>query len=133
MKDAMDSVFVSGLASFSVSQNQMNSLTLGSDPNDLLIVHNVGTGQETHLTLKADGNAEIKSQFTVKVIGKDIELAASNSLTLSAQQMNVNVPQTSWTGSYTMVGETRFNGVLFDTHIHSGVMSGPSSTGPVAG
>lgn len=133
MKDVMDSVFVPGLAPFAVSQKQMNSLTLGSDPNDLLIVHNVGTGQETQLALKADGNAEIKSQFTVKVIGRDIELNASNSITLNAQQMNVNVAQTNWTGNYTMIGEARFNGVLFDTHIHSGVMSGPSNTGPVAG
>lgn len=74
MKDVMDSVFVPGLAPFSVSQNQMNRLVLGSDPNDLLIVHNAGTGQETQLTLKTDGNAEIKSQMNVKVIGKDIEL-----------------------------------------------------------
>nr|WP_314618046.1 Gp138 family membrane-puncturing spike protein [uncultured Pseudomonas sp.] len=133
MKDVMDSVFVPGLAPFSVSQKQMNSLTLGSDPNDLLIVHNVGTGQETHLTLKADGNAEINSQFTVKLIGKDIELNASNSITLNAQQMNVNVAQTNWTGNYSMIGEARFNGVLFDTHIHSGVTPGTGTSGPVAG
>lgn len=46
MKDVMDSVFVPSLAPFSVSQSQMNSLTLGNDPNDLLIVHNVGTGRK---------------------------------------------------------------------------------------
>lgn len=133
MKDVQDAVFVPGLAPFTVSQNQMNNLTLGSDPNDLLIVHNVGTGQETHLTLKADGNAEVQSQFTVKVIGKDIELTASNSLTLSAQQMNINVSQANWTGSYTMIGEARFNGVLFDTHFHNGVTPGAGNSGPVAG
>lgn len=77
MKDVMDRVFVPGLDPFSVSQNQMNRLVLDSEPNDLLIVHNAGTGQETQLTLKAEGNAEIKSQFTVKVIGKDIELKRS--------------------------------------------------------
>ncbi|WP_146017996.1 MULTISPECIES: hypothetical protein [Pseudomonas] len=111
----------------------MNSLTLGSDPNDLLIVHNVGTGQETQLALKADGNAEIKSQFTVKVIGKDIEFNASNSITLNTQQMNINVPQTNWTGNYTMTGQATFNGVLFDTHFHSGVTPGTGNSGPVAG
>ncbi|MGY4815705.1 hypothetical protein ACVNP3_07130 [Pseudomonas chlororaphis subsp. piscium] len=70
----------------------------------MLIVHNVETGQETQLALKADGNAEIKSQFTVKVIDKDIELNASSSITLNAQQMNVNVSQTNWTGNYSMIG-----------------------------
>lgn len=63
----------------------------------------------------------------------DIELNASNSITLNAQQMNVNVPQTNWTGHYSMIGEASFNSALFDTHIHSGVMAGPANTGPVAG
>ncbi|MFV3377426.1 Gp138 family membrane-puncturing spike protein [Pseudomonas sp. NY11226] len=129
MKDVMDSVFVPGLAPFAVSQKQMNSLTLGSDPNDLLIVHNVGTGQETQLALKTDGNAEIKSQFTVKVIGKDIELNASNSITLNAQQMNVNVSQTNWTGQGYVVGDWTVNGIPFSTHKHTGVTPGTGTSG----
>lgn len=67
------------------------------------------------------------------MIGKDIELNASNSITLNAQQMNVNVDQTNWTENYTMVGEAGFNGVLFDPNIHSSVMAGPTNTGPVIG
>ncbi|WP_155950771.1 hypothetical protein [Pseudomonas taiwanensis] len=75
----------------------------------------------------------INSQFTVKVIGKDIELTASNSLILSAQQMNINVSQINLTGNYTMICEARFNGVLFDAHFHSGVTPGTGNSGSVAG
>lgn len=63
----------------------------------------------------------------------DIELNPSSSITLNAQQINVKLSQANCTGNYSIIGKSGFNGVLFDTHIHSGVMAGPSNTGPVAG
>jgi hypothetical protein len=133
MKDIMDSVFVPGLAPFAVTTQQINSLSLSNDPNDLVIVHNTGTGQETQFVLKADGNAVVESQFTVKVIGKDIDLSASNSITLNAPTMNINVASTSWTGNTAVSGAWTFNGILFDTHKHTGVAPGNGVSGlPVA-
>ncbi|MFJ4352742.1 Gp138 family membrane-puncturing spike protein [Pseudomonas sp. NPDC089428] len=129
MKDAMDSVFVPGLAPFAVLNEQMNNLVLGNDANDLLIVHNAGSAQEAQLVLKADGNVEVHSQFTVKVIGKDIELSATDSITISAQQMNVNVAQTNWTGQGYVTGEWTVNGIPMSTHVHTGVTPGTGSTG----
>ncbi len=133
MKDVQDSVFVPGLAPFSVTTQQINSLSLSNDSNDLVIVHNTGSGQETQFVLKADGNAVVESQFTVKVIGKDIELEASNSINLKANTMNVQVANTNWTGNYTMTGGATFNGILFDTHKHTGVTPGNGVSGlPIA-
>ena len=139
MKDAMDSVFIPGLAPFSQMSKQHQALKLPRNLDDLTIIHNTGSGAEVNLTLKADGNAEINSAFTVKVNSKDIELTATNSLSLTAQTMTVNAQTTNWTGNivhqgnYTMTGQATFNGVLFDTHFHSGVTPGNGVSGPVAG
>lgn len=129
MKDIQDSVFVPGLAPFAITTQQVNGLTLGNDAEDLVIVHNTGTGAETQFVLKADGNAVVQSQFTVKVIGKDIELNASNSLTLSAQTMSINVANTQWTGQAYVTGEMTVNGVAVSTHTHMGVTPGNGVSG----
>ncbi|MCS4246210.1 hypothetical protein [Pseudomonas sp. BIGb0164] len=44
-KDVMGSVFVPGLAPFSVTTQQVNSMSLSNDLNGLMAVHNIGTGQ----------------------------------------------------------------------------------------
>ncbi|SOQ09180.1 Gp138 family membrane-puncturing spike protein [Pseudomonas syringae group genomosp. 3] len=129
MKDEMDAVFYPGLAPPGVIAQQLQSLKLARDANDLTIIHNTGTGAETNVTLKADGNVEINSQFTVKVIAKDIELNASNSVSINASSLKVNVPTTTWTGNTTITGLWKFNGVPFDTHKHVGVTAGNGVSG----
>ncbi|MGJ7513643.1 Gp138 family membrane-puncturing spike protein [Pseudomonas baetica] len=107
--------------------------TFPHDPNDVSITHNIGTGNECTVVLKADGNVEVASPFTVKVKAKDIELEADNSLSLKAQTMTINVPNTTWTGNYAMTGEATFNGIPFSTHKHTGVTPGSGTTAtPVA-
>lgn len=107
--------------------------TLAHDPNDVVITHNIGIGNECSVVLKADGNVEVTSPFTVKVKAKDIELEADNSLSLKAQTMTIDVPDTTWTGSYTMTGQATFNGIPFSTHKHTGVTPGSGTTAtPVA-
>lgn len=129
MKDEMDAVFYPGLTPPGVIAGQLQSLKLPRDVNDLTIIHNTGTGAETNVTLKADGNVEINSQFTVKVIAKDIELNASNSVSINASSMKVNVPNTTWTGNTTISGTWTFNGIPFDTHKHTGVTPGSGVSG----
>lgn len=129
MKDEMDVVFFPGLAPPGVIAQQLQSLKLPRDANDLTIIHNTGTGAETNVTLKADGNVEINSQFTVKVIAKDIELNASNSVSINASSLKVNVPNTTCTGNTTISGTWTFNGIPFDTHKHAGVTPGSGVSG----
>lgn len=129
MKDEMDAVFYPGLAPPSVVAQQLQTMKLSIDANDLTIIHNTGTGAETNFTLKADGNAEINSQSTVKVIAKDIELNASNSVSINASSLKVNVANTTWIGNAAIAGLWKFNGIPFDTHKHSGVTPGSGTSG----
>ncbi|MGZ0715708.1 Gp138 family membrane-puncturing spike protein [Pseudomonas palleroniana] len=129
MKDEMDAVFYPGLTPPGVMAQQFQSLKLPRDANDLTIIHNTGTGAEVNFTLKADGNVEINSQFTVKVIAKDIELNASNSVSINASSLKVNVTDTTWTGNTTISGTWTFNGIPFDTHKHAGVTPGSGVSG----
>lgn len=118
---------------YSKRSNNPALRTLAHDPNDVVITHNIGTGNECSVVLKADGNVEVTSPFTVKVKAKDIELQADNRLSLKAQTMTIDVPDTTWTGNYTMTGQAKFNGILFDTHKHTGVTPGSGTTAsPVA-
>ncbi|MHC8325433.1 hypothetical protein [Pseudomonas sp. LB1P83] len=94
-----------------------------------MITHNIGTGNECTFVLKADGDVEVTSPFTEKVKAKDIELEAGNSLFLKAPSMTVKVPNTTWTGNYTMNGQANFNGILFDTNNHAGVTPGSGTNG----
>lgn len=129
MKDAMDAVFYPGLAPPGAIAQQLQGLKLPRDANDLTIIHNTGTGAETNITLKADGNVEINSQFTVRVNAKDIELNADNSVSINASSLNVNVANTTWTGNNTISGTWTFNGIPFDSHKHMGVTPGSGVSG----
>lgn len=118
---------------FNLAVAQSTGHALSVSPDDLVIAHNVGTGQEAHIVVKPNGDIEVESQFTVKVKAKDIALEATQSISLKAQTMSIDVPTTTWNGNYSMTGQARFNGVLFDTHFHAGVTPGTGNSGPVAG
>lgn len=139
IRNVMDSVFIPGVYPFPMMINQNQQSSTVTDYESLNIVHNVGTGAEVGISLRGDGNAEIKSPFTVKVEAKDIELTSVATMTLNTPSLNVNAANTTWTGNithtgnYTMTGQAVFNGVLFDTHFHSGVTPGMGVSGPVAG
>lgn len=65
----------------------------------------------------------------MKVVAKDIELNASNSISISASTMNVNVGAANWTGQGYVVGEWTVNGIPFSTHKHTGVTPGTGTSG----
>jgi phage gp45-like len=96
---------------------------------DVVIIHGAGSGQEANVTIKADGNIELNCQFTVRVNAKDIEFNAGNCVSINASSLNVNVANTSWTGSNTITGTWTFNGIPFGTHIHMGVTPGNGVSG----
>ncbi|MEG1626461.1 hypothetical protein [Pseudomonas sp.] len=113
--------------------NQSNDHSLPVSSDDVVIAHNIGTGQEAHIILKPNGDIEIESQFTVKVKAKNIALEAQEEISLKAKTMNIQVPTTSWTGNYNLTGEAIFNGIPFSTHKHTGVTPGTgTSATPVA-
>jgi hypothetical protein len=129
MKDVMDAVFVPGLAPFTVTSQQYQALKLPKNLEDLMLIHNTGTAQEAQIAIKADGDIKLTSQFTVGIDAKDIELNASNSVSINASSLSVNVATTTWTGNNTITGAWTFNGIPFDTHKHVGVTPGSGTSG----
>lgn len=129
MKDQMDSFFYPGIGPTPVMALQAQSMVLPKDFSDVFIVHNVGTGQEAMVTIKADGNVELDSQFTVKIKAKDIDMTATNSISLNAQSMNINVANTQWAGQAYVTGEVTVNGIPVSTHHHLGVTPGNGVSG----
>lgn len=141
-----DAVAIPGLFSFANSVNRPGIRKYPHNPKtDLVIAHNIASGTEVMIHLKQNGELIINTEQAVTVNCKTGTVNATESYTINAPTMNVNADTTNWTGNiihegdytqtgnYTMTGQATFNGVLFDTHFHSGVTPGPGNSGPVAG
>lgn len=135
-----DAVAIPGLFSFSKSVNRPSIRKFPHNPKtDLVIAHNIASGTEVMIQFKQDGQMIINTENSVTVNCKDGVMNATSSYTINTPQLKINASQTTWmgnithTGNYTMTGNATFNGILFDTHVHSGVTPGNGTTGPVAG
>lgn len=65
----------------------------------------------------------------MKVVAEDIELNASNSVSIGASTMNVKVGTANWTGQGYVIGEWTVNGIPFSTQKHSGVTPDTGTSG----
>jgi hypothetical protein len=135
-----DAVALPGLFPFGQSLNRPIIRKFPHASNkDLCIAHNVASGTEVNIIFKQSGDLIINTNQAVTVNCKNGVVNAEDSYEINTPLFKVNAGTTNWsgninhTGNYTMTGTAKFNGVVFDTHNHSGVMSGPSNTGPVAG
>jgi hypothetical protein len=135
-----DAIAIPGLFPFSKSPNRPAIRKFPHNPKtDLVIAHNIASGTEVMIQMKQNGELIVNTEFPVTVNAKVATINATESIELNAPTMNVNVNQTNWTGNithtgnYTMTGQAKFNGILFDTHFHSGVTPGSGTSGPVAG
>jgi hypothetical protein len=142
-----DAVAIPGLFPFGKSPNTPQIRKFPHEANrDLCIAHNIASGTEVNILLKQNGDLIINTESAVTVNCKTGTINATEEYTINAptmninsNTMNVNVSETTWagnithTGNYTMTGQARFNGRLFDTHTHSGVQTGTGTSGPVNG
>lgn len=135
-----DAVAIPGLFPFGKSPNTPQVRKFPHDSNrDLCLAHNIGSGSEVNIMLKQSGEMIINTEMAVTVNCKTGVINATESYTINTPTLNVNAATTNWTGNiihsgnYTMTGQATFNGVLFDTHFHSGVTPGSGNSGPVAG
>ena len=141
-----DAIAIPGLFSFATNPINPARRKWAHTNKDLVISHNIGESYEVEIRLTPTGKLVINTEIEgVEVNAKYVNVNASESIALKAPSMTVDVGNTSWTGdialsgnithsgNYTIQGQFRFNGILIDTHIHSGVMAGPGNTGPVAG
>lgn len=141
-----DAVAIPGLFPFGKSLNNPQVRKYPHDSNrDLCIAHNIASGTEVNIVLKQSGDLIINTEQAVTVNCKTGVVNATESYTLNTPTMNINATTTNitgnvvhsgnynQTGNYTISGQATFNGVLFDTHFHSGVTPGSGNSGPVAG
>ncbi|WPJ20657.1 putative baseplate protein [Pseudomonas phage vB_PF_Y1-MI] len=135
-----DAVAIPGLFPFSRSVNRSAIRKFPHNPKtDLVVAHNIASGTEVMIQMQQDGNLNINTEMTVTVNCKNGVVNATESYTINTPTMNIKAGTTNWEGNiihkgnYTMTGQARFNGILFDTHFHSGVTPGNGTSGPVAG
>lgn len=141
-----DAIAIPGLFPFATNPINPDLRKWPHSNKDLVISHNIGESYEVEIRLTPTGKLIINTEIEgVEVNAKYVNVNATEAIGLKAPNMTVDVGDTNWTGdinlsgnvthsgNYTIQGQFRFNGILIDTHIHSGVMAGPANTGPVAG
>lgn len=119
--DKGDAIFVPGLQPSSISVNNASSRFWPHSTKDTVVAHNIGTANEVEMRMTPEGNFLIKTNA-------DVQLQAEN-VAVSASYMSVEVADTEWVGNITHAGVLNSNGIVFDSHVHTGVQSGPSTTG----
>ncbi|MDF5856094.1 Gp138 family membrane-puncturing spike protein [Pseudomonas aeruginosa] len=121
-----DAVAIPGLFPFGAKANSPDTRTNPHNPQDLVVTHNKGTGNEVEVRLGKDGSLTLKSPLAVNV--------ESPSVSVKTQTLKVEAANTTWTGNithsgnYVQTGESTFNGIQFSTHKHGGVMPGGGTT-----
>ncbi|CDM50838.1 TPA: hypothetical protein RQ837_003932 [Pseudomonas aeruginosa] len=121
-----DAVAIPGLFPFGAEANSPATRTNPHNPQDLVVTHNKGTGNEVEVRLGKDGSLTLKSPLAVNV--------ESPSVSVKTQTLKVEAANTTWTGNithsgnYVQTGESTFNGIQFSTHKHGGVMPGGGTT-----
>lgn len=128
--DKSDAVFYPGLTPPGTAPNNPAKHFFTHSTDDLVVFHNLGTANEIELRLRADGSFVLNTNDKpVEVNGSDITVNASNTITLNAPQMAIDVGQTLWIGNIDITGTATFNGIPFDTHRHTGVTPGSGTSG----
>lgn len=147
--DVRDCVAIPGIYPFSEARNQNRSLSHSVD--DVVLVHNIGTGNEVEIRLKPNGDVFVNSPTKVTVNCQDAEINADVSTTINTEQLTVNgnasfqsgqfvvqassiamsaTDSASMTAQFDMNGDIILNGKSLDSHDHGGVQSGGSRTDP---
>ncbi len=144
-----DAIAIPGLFPFSQARNNPTKHTLDHSTDDCVMVHNLGTSSENEVRLKASGDIIINSPTQVQVNCTTAEINASESVTIDSPQTTVTgnmlvegmftyvagltgsggtSSTATITGNIDLIGEMFINGGSVNTHTHSGVDAGDSSS-----
>lgn len=144
--DKSDAIFIPGIMPQGNSVNNPAKHVYEHSTKDVVMFNNLGKGIEVEVRLKQDGSIVINaSNQSVEINCGDATVNAQSSVNINSPQMTIDVDNTLWigniqhqgnlvqTGNYTLSGVATFNGIPFNTHKHTGVQTGPgTSGGPVA-
>lgn len=139
--DKSDAIFLPGIQPPGVAVNNPAKHILTHDTRDTVMFGNLG-GVEAEVRIKVDGSVEVNTSNQPVIINcSDATVNASSSINLNSPSMTVDVAITDWLGSinlqgnlvqvgnYTMTGTATFNGIVFNTHRHTGVTTGGGTSG----
>jgi len=139
--DKSDAIFLPGIQPPGVAVNNPAKHVLAHDTKDTVLFGNLG-GVEAEVRIKADGSIGIKtSNMPIIIEGSDVTINAVSSINLNTPSMVVDSDVTTWigninlqgnlvqTGNYTLTGTATFNGIVFNTHRHTGVTTGSGTSG----
>ena len=138
--DKGDAMFIPGIQPPGESVNNPSKRTWSHSTEDVVLVNNIGTGNECEVRLKPSGDIVINTNQNVEVNCKNANVTATQDITLDCVNLDVtattatfDIGSTSWlgvvnhTGNYTMSGVATFNGLIFNTHDH---IPGPGPSNP---
>lgn len=130
-----DAIAIPGLFPFSKAVNNPNKHNLTHNTKDAVVVHNIGTGGECELRLKENGDIQLNTPNNKVIVNCKDAVVNSTTVDINASMMTVDVANTTWTGNITLSGNLNqsgtyvLDGITFNNHKHTGVMTGPSVTG----
>lgn len=155
--DIRDCTATPGIYPQGLSKNSVGSRSNAHNPDDVVLVHNIGGGNEVEVRLTPSGDVFINSPTKVTVNCKEAIVNADTSTEFNTQDFTVNstsfnintgsyaisasdsATQTgnfTHTGNITHIGDTfqtgdiELNGISVDEHTHSGVVAGGNNTNP---
>lgn len=127
--DSRDAIAIPCITPFGKSLNKPGVRAWAHSTKDVVIAHNISTGSEVEVRLKASGDVVINTNQNVTVNCQDATVNALGNIGLTAPTMSVDVANTTWSGNITMSGTYILDGITMNTHQHTGVTAGPSLTG----
>lgn len=146
--DKGDAMFIPGIQPPGVSVNNPAKRKWSHSTKDAVLVNNIGTAQECEVRLKSSGDITINTDFNVEVNCKNATVTAQEEIALSCVNLDVtattatfDIGATQWIGNithtgnliqignYTLTGTATLNGIVWDTHKHTGVTPGIGTSG----
>lgn len=150
--DASDAIAIAGVQPFPESSNSPSKHSWTHNPEDVVLVHGLGSGNETEVRLLKSGGVVVNTNQNVEVNCEKVEVN-SKDFTINSDSFEVNSGSVQFasgsfdigTGSYSLAagsggatssgtlqysGSFILNGTPIENHSHGGVESGSSTTNP---
>lgn len=126
--DKRDAIAIPGLFPFSKALNNPTKRQLSHSTLDAVLSHNIGTGKECEVRLKASGDIELNTPSNNVTVNCKAATVNATDVAINATSMVVDVANSTWTGNLTMNGTYTLDGIVINTHKHSGVTPGSGTT-----
>lgn len=144
--DKSDAIFFPGIQPPNINITRPRFHKFSHSNEDLVLFNNIGTEQENEVRLKSDGDIVLNTDQSVTINAKqdvninceNMSVVANSSIELQTQDFKLSsseadftIGTTGWQGSINGVGGTfTYNGVEYNTHVHTGVDPGNGTSGP---